>query len=211
MKDAEDALAAMEHSVTDREKDIQAIRTVCRQAKPGKPGAERRPGLHRRSGGQQLQPPGPRLGSGEGVRAGARGSARLTGRERGGAAPSPLHRVRGPKALRHSGWPGHVLRQNSGRSARAIRADRQSFAPLLPISVRHSGWPGHVRRQNMGRSALAIRAVRQSLGGLPLISVRHSGWPGHVLRQNSGRSARAIRAVRQSFEAFPPTSVRHSG
>src|SRR3954463_1904954 len=61
MKDAEDALAAMEHSVTDREKDIQAIRTVCRQAKPGKPGAERRPGLHRRSGGQQLQPPGPRL------------------------------------------------------------------------------------------------------------------------------------------------------
>jgi hypothetical protein len=99
--------------------------------------------------------------------------------------------------LRHSGWPGHVLRQNSGRSARAIRADRQSLEPPLPISARHSGWPGHVRRQNIGRSALAIRAVRQSLGGLPLVSVRHSGWPGHVLRQNSGRSARAIRAIRQ--------------
>jgi hypothetical protein len=37
MKDAENALAAMEHSVTDREKDIEAIRTVCRQANPDKP------------------------------------------------------------------------------------------------------------------------------------------------------------------------------
>ena len=37
MKDAEDALAAIEHPVTDREKDIQAIRTACRQANPGKP------------------------------------------------------------------------------------------------------------------------------------------------------------------------------
>jgi hypothetical protein len=119
------------------------------------------------------------------------------GCEQGGAAPSPPHGVRGPKALRHSGWPGHVLRQNSARSARAIRADRQSFAPLLPKSVRHSGWPGHVWRQNVGRSALAIRAVRQSLGGLPLVSVRHSGWPGQILRQNSGTSARAIRAIRQ--------------
>jgi len=37
MKDAENALAAMEHSVTDREKDVEAIRTVCRQANPDKP------------------------------------------------------------------------------------------------------------------------------------------------------------------------------
>src|SRR4029078_7542817 len=36
MKDAEDALAAIEHPVTDREKDIQAIRTACRQAHPDK-------------------------------------------------------------------------------------------------------------------------------------------------------------------------------
>src|SRR3954452_7300868 len=28
-------------------------------------------------------------------------------------------------SVRHSGWPGYVLRQNSGRSARAIRATRQ--------------------------------------------------------------------------------------
>jgi hypothetical protein len=73
-----------------------------------------------------------------------------------------LHGLPGPRRLRHSGWPGHVRRQNTGRSALAIRAVRQSFGALPPTSVRHSGWPGHVRRQNTGRSALAIRAVRQS-------------------------------------------------
>ena len=41
MKDAEDALAAIEHPVTDREKDIQAIRTACRQAHPDKAQAGR--------------------------------------------------------------------------------------------------------------------------------------------------------------------------
>ena len=37
MKNAEDALAAMEHSVTDREKNIEALRTVCLQASPDRP------------------------------------------------------------------------------------------------------------------------------------------------------------------------------
>jgi hypothetical protein len=36
MKQAEDALAAMEHSVTDRERNIEVLRTVCLRASPNR-------------------------------------------------------------------------------------------------------------------------------------------------------------------------------
>jgi hypothetical protein len=37
MKDAEDALAAMEHSVTDREKNMEALHILCLRANPDRP------------------------------------------------------------------------------------------------------------------------------------------------------------------------------